>query len=90
MSVDTIDVLTLLSMGDFFVEVKKPSKKATEALYQTLSLSAKAIENLAKGNMMWPDGEVKLLSDQVLDRVVVGGFNVLAGQKVTKLLSRNT
>ena len=37
MSVDTIDVLTLLSMGDFFVEVKKPSKKATEALYQTLS-----------------------------------------------------
>ena len=49
---DTIDVLSLLSMGDFFVEVKKPSKKVTEALYQTLSLSAKAIENLAKGNMM--------------------------------------
>ena len=24
--------------------------------------------------MMWPDGEVKLLSDQVLDSVVVGGF----------------
>ena len=46
MSVDTIDVLTLLSMGDFFVEVKKPSKKATEALHQTLSLSAKDIENL--------------------------------------------
>ena len=65
---------------------------ATEALYQTLSLSAKAIENLAKGNMMWPDGEAKLLSNQVLDSVVVGGhsrFNVLAGQKVTKLLSRN-
>ena len=91
-SAETIGALTLLSIGDFFVEVKKLSKKATEALYQTLSLSAKAIENLAKGNMMWPDGEVKLLSDQVLDSVVVGGhsrFNVLAGQQVTKLLSRN-
>ena len=33
---------------------------------------------------------MKLLSDQVLDSVVVGGFNVLAGQKVTKFLSRNT
>ena len=33
-------------MGDFFVEVKKLSKKATEALYQILSLSAKALENL--------------------------------------------
>ena len=71
MSVDTIDVLTLLSMGDFFVEVKKPSKNATEALHLTLSLSAKVIENLAKGNMMWPVGEVKLLSDQMLDSVVV-------------------
>ena len=56
---------------DFFVEVKKPSEKATKGLYQTLSLFAKAIENLAKGNMMWPVGEVKLLSDQVLDSVVV-------------------
>ena len=65
MSVDTIDVLTLLSMGEFFVEVKKPSKNATEALHQTLFMSAKAIENLAKGNMMWPVGEVKLSSNQV-------------------------
>ena len=70
-SVDTIGALALLSIGDFFVEVKKPSKKATEALYQTLSLSAKAIENLVKGDMMWLDGEVKLLSDQVLDSVDV-------------------
>ena len=38
-SVDIIGALTLLSIGDFFVEVKKPSEKATEALYQTLSLS---------------------------------------------------
>ena len=38
--------LALLSMGDFFVEVKKPSEKAN----QTLSLSAKAIENLVKGD----------------------------------------
>ena len=38
-------VLTLLSMGDFFVEVKKSSEKAaTEGLYQTLSLTGKAIE----------------------------------------------
>ena len=57
-------------MGDFFVEVKKPSEKATEGLYQTLSLS-KTVENLAKGDMMWPDGKVKLLSDQVLDSVDV-------------------
>lgn len=70
-SVDTIGALALLSIGDFFVEVKKPSEKATEALYQTLSLSAKAIENLAKGDMMWPKEEVKLLSDQVLDSVDV-------------------
>ena len=70
-SVDTIGALTLLSMGDFFVEVKKPSENATEGLYQTLSLSAKAIENLTKGDMMWPDGEMKLLSDQVLDSVDV-------------------
>ena len=68
---DTIGALTLLSTGDFFVEVKKPSEKATEGLYQTLSLSAKAIENLTKGDMMWPDGEVKLLSDQALDSVDV-------------------
>ena len=47
-SVDTIGVLTLLSIGDFFVEVKKPSEKATEASYQTLSLSAKAIEIWSK------------------------------------------
>ena len=52
-SVDTIGALTLLSIGDFFVEVEKPSEKATETLYQTLSLSAKAIENLVKGDMMW-------------------------------------
>ena len=52
---DTIGALTLLSMGDFFVEVKKISKKATEALYQTLSLSAKAIENSAKGDTLWPE-----------------------------------
>ena len=44
-SVDTIGALTL-SIGDFFVEVKKPSEKATEALYQTLSLSAKAIKEI--------------------------------------------
>ena len=43
-SVDTIGVLTLLSMGDFFVEVKNPS--------ETLSLFGKAIENLTKGDMM--------------------------------------
>ena len=49
-------------MGDFFVEVKKPSEKATEALYQTLSLSAKAIEKLVKGHTMRPGGEVKLSS----------------------------
>ena len=58
-------------MGDFFVEVKKPSEKATEGLYQTLSLSSKAIEILAKVNMMSPDGKVKLLSDRVLDSVDV-------------------
>ena len=58
-------------MGDFFVEVKKPSEKATEGLYQTLSLSAKAIENSAKRDTLWPDGEVKLLSDQVLGSVDV-------------------
>ena len=69
-SVD-IGALSLLSIGDFFVEVKKPSEKATETLYQTLSLSAKAIESLVKGDMMWPDGKVKLLSDQVLDSVDV-------------------
>ena len=63
--------LALLSMGDFFVEVKKPSEKATEGLYQTLSLSAKAIENSAKRDTLWPDGEVKLLSDQVLGSVGV-------------------
>ena len=68
---DTIGVLTLLSMGDFFVEVKKPSVKATEGLYQTLSLFGKAIENLTKGDMMWPGGKVKLSSNQVLDRVDV-------------------
>ena len=39
-SVDTIDALTILSIGNFCVEVKKLSDKATEALYQTLSLSA--------------------------------------------------
>ena len=43
-SVDAVGVSTLLSMGNFFVEVKKP----TEGLYQTLSLSAKVIENSAK------------------------------------------
>ena len=68
---DAIGALTLLSMGDFFVEVKKLSVKATEGLCQTLSLSAKAIENLATGDMMWPHGKVKLLSDQVLDSVNV-------------------
>ena len=68
---DTIGVLTLLSMGDFFVKVKKLSVKATEGLYQTLSLSGKAIENLTKGDMMWPGGEVKLSSDQALDSVDV-------------------
>ena len=56
---------------DFFVEVRKPSEKATEGRYQTLSLSAKAIENLTQGDMMWPGGEVKLSSEQVLDRVDV-------------------
>ena len=45
---DTIGVLTLLSFGIFFVEMKKPSEKAAEALYQTLSLSAKAIEIWSK------------------------------------------
>ena len=65
----SIDALTFLSSGDFFVGVKKSSEKATETLYQTLSLSVKAIENLVKGDMMWPDGEVKLLSDQVLGSV---------------------
>ena len=59
---DTIGALTLPSIG---------SKKATDALYQTLSSSAKAIENLTKGDMMWPHGEVKLSSDQVLDSVDV-------------------
>ena len=68
---DTIGVLTLLSMGDFFVKVKKLSVKATEGLYQTLSLSGKAIEKLTKGDMMWPGGEVKLSSDQALDSVDV-------------------
>ena len=68
---DNIGALTLLSIGDFFVDVKKSSEKATETLYQTLSLSAKAIENLVKGDMMWPDGEVKWLSDQVLDSIDV-------------------
>eukprot|EP00450_Noctiluca_scintillans_P034625 CAMPEP_0194549538 /NCGR_PEP_ID=MMETSP0253-20130528/95257_1 /TAXON_ID=2966 /ORGANISM="Noctiluca scintillans" /LENGTH=910 /DNA_ID=CAMNT_0039396967 /DNA_START=65 /DNA_END=2797 /DNA_ORIENTATION=- len=70
-SVDTIGALALLTIGDFFVEVKKPSEKATDALYQTLSLSAKAVENLAYGDKMWPDGEAKLLSDQVLGSVDV-------------------
>ena len=51
--------------------MKKPSEKATEGLYQTLSLSAKAVENLAKGEMIWPDREVKLSSDQALDSVDV-------------------
>ena len=69
----SIDALTFLSSGDFFVGVKKSSEKATETLYQTLSLSVKAIENLVKGDMMWPDGEVKLLSDQVLGSVDMTG-----------------
>ena len=64
----TISALTLLSTG---VDMKKPSEKVTEGLYQTLSLSAKAIENLVKEDMMWPDREVKLLSDQVLGSVDV-------------------
>ena len=68
---DTIGALTLLSMGDFFVEMKKTSEKATKGLYRTLSLSGKAIENLTKGDMMWPGGEVKLSSDQALDNVDV-------------------
>ena len=68
---DTIGALTLLSMGDFFVEMKKTSEKATKGLYRTLSLSGKAIENLTKGDMMWPGGEVKLSSDQALDSVDV-------------------
>ena len=57
-SVDTIGALTLLSMGDFFVEVKKPSENATEGLYQTLSLSAKVTGSQFEGNleyMMWLD-----------------------------------
>ena len=45
--------------------------KATEGLYQTLSLSAKAIENLTKGDVMWPGGETKLSSDQALENVHV-------------------
>ena len=45
---ETAIALTLLSIGDFFVEVKKLSEKATETLYQTLSLSAKAIENFGQ------------------------------------------
>ena len=72
LSVYSIDALTFLSIGDFFVGVKKSSEKATETLYQTLSLSAKAIENLVKGDMLWPVGKVKLLSDQVLDSVRCG------------------
>ena len=58
-------------MGDFFVEVKKLSVKATEGLYQTLSLSAKAIEISAKGDVMWPGGEAKLSYDQALENVDV-------------------
>ena len=56
---------------DFFVEVKKPSEKATKGLYQTLSLFAKAIENSTKGDVMWPGGETKLSSDQALENVHV-------------------
>ena len=102
-SVDAVGVSTLLSMGNFFVEVKKP----TEGLYQTLSLSAKAIENSAKGDTLWPDGEVKLLSDQVLGSVDVaeacgGHVNpeprftdapwemALSPKRSLRLLSRNT
>ena len=68
---DSIDVLTLLSMGDFFVEVKKLSMKATEGLYQTLSLSAKAIEISTKEDTLRPGGEVKLSSGQALENVDV-------------------
>ena len=68
---DTIDVLTLLSMGDFFVEVKKLSMKATEGLYQTLYLSAKAIEISTKEDTLRPGGEVKLSSGQALENVDV-------------------
>ena len=88
-SVDTIGALTLLSTGDFFVEVKKHSEKATEALYQTLSLSAKAIENLVKEDMMWPDGEVKLSSNQVLGSVDVAegcGGHANLEQRFTELV----